>query len=372
MKKDILDIRNLKKFIVNHRIYYDDVWAYAEEESLDEKELDILLDSLEARHITVVYREVKEDRVVNEHSALTIYLYQTAAMPLLNREEMDRLCEIIRRGRMNHACEEEKEAAQVARTQMIVCNLRLVVMIARRMKIAYRYKSLEDMIQEGNIGLMRSLDKYDYKMGYRFSTYAGFWIKREIFRSCIESSRVIRMPHRTMESISKIQSKTREFRLKNGRDPTFQELVEITGFRPRRIQECQKALLDPLSLNMVIGTGSDRNTKEDTTLEDFLSDPNAVSVEDQVESILHKEEMVWKKKELFEKMRQLTPMEQYVLWHRYGFDGEGKVTCRELGEQLGITRQAVNKTEQTALRKLRVMYNVVNGKKQAQAISQEG
>lgn len=361
MEKESLDIQNLKKFIVDHKIYYDKIWAYAEEEMLTEEALNQVMDTLEAKGITIVYRDAREDRVINKHSALSIYLYQIGAMPQISGEEMNRLCEIIHRGRLVHATEGEKAAAAVARKQMIVCNLRLVVVIAGRMKIVYRYRNLEDMIQEGNIGLMRALDKYDYKRGVRFSVYAGFWIQREIYRSCIESTRVIRMPHRTMESISKIQRKERDFRLENGRDPTFLELVDITGFKPERIRECQKALMDTVSLNKLISDGSARkarNAEVNSTLEAIMSDPDAPSVEEQVEEILHKEEMVLKRKDLLNKMKKLTPMERYVLWYRYGFHGEGKVTCREIGEKLGITRQAVNKTEQNALRKMRVMYNV--------------
>lgn len=358
MIEEFLDPKNLEKFIVNHRIFFDDIWAYAEEEMLDETELNTLIDALEYENVTVVYRDPKEERVMREHSGLSIYMYQTAAMPLLSREEMNSLCETIRRGRMEHATAKEKEEGKAAWTKMIVCNLRLVISIARRMKIKNRYRSMEDLIQEGNIGLIRSLDKYDYTKGNRFSTYAAFWIRRNIWRGAIEEKRVIRIPPYTMLAMYNIQKVMVRFRRDNKRDPTVSELAQLMSMKKERVQECLLALKEPLSLSMEMSDGTARDTVCENTLEDFVYDPTALTLEEEVEKLFEMREFEKERKVLFANMSQLTEKEQYVLWYRYGFHGDKKETCVKVGERMGISKQAVSKIEKNALKKMRIMYNV--------------
>jgi RNA polymerase primary sigma factor len=234
--------------------------------------------------------------------------------------------------------ERRLEDGKRAKNQMIQANLRLVVSIAKR--YANKSMSFQDLIQEGCVGLIRGAEKFDFKRGYKFSTYAHWWIRQAVTRSISDQSRTIRLPVHLFEIISRMSKLERQMVLKLGRDPTVEELADAMDMTVEKIKQIRKASLVPISLNQNLGD-DDKRTVEETLIDDYTEHPD-----DATGKVLLKED-------LENVLNTLNPRERDVLRLRYGLDDGRVKTLEEIGNVFNVTRERIRQIEAKALRKLR-------------------
>jgi len=301
------------------------------EMSIIELEAPSDVNELETESINLEPEQIEIDETDAAEAAVTekIYLNELSNYPLLTQEEELKLGELIMTG-----TEEEKTLAKKRLTE---CNLRLVVSIAK--KYIGRGLPLMDLIQEGNIGLMRATEKYDYTLGNKFSTYATWWIKQSITRAIADQSRNIRIPVHVVENIYRVKKIQKELTQQLGRDPSLEELSNVTDIPAAKLADMLNSVQDSVSMEAAIGD-------DNTTLGDFLSDESA----DRVDTEITRELL---KAELAKAMDSLDEREQKVLKMRYGLEDGHVHTLEEVGQNFGITRERVRQLETRALRKLK-------------------
>jgi RNA polymerase primary sigma factor len=257
-----------------------------------------------------------------------LYLREISKAPLLKGEQELALAHKIAAGDLD------------ATQKFVLANLRLVVSIAK--KYVGRGLSLLDLIQEGNMGLLRAVHKYDPSRGFKFSTYATWWIRQAILRSISEHARTIRLPAHIGEAMGKISQVTQDLVQKLGRPPTADEIGEATGMTGTRIQEILRAAQAPMSLEAPVGDEGEENQ-----IRDFVSDTESATPEEEAAHEVLKDQLASTLEEV------LTPREKLVLQLRFGLGDGHQYPLEKVGEQLGVTRERVRQIEAEALRKLR-------------------
>lgn len=286
------------------------------------------------------------DNAISIDDPVKMYLKEIGALPLLTSEEEIVLAKTVEAGMRGDALPEEKEAARDAKKELADRNLRLVVSIAKK----YLGRGLQflDLIQEGNLGLLKAVDKFDYTKGYKFSTYATWWIRQAITRAIADQARTIRVPVHMVETINKLNRISRQLLQENGREATNEELAKAMGVSLAKIREVKKIAQDPISLETPIGE------KEDSHLGDFIEDHEAIAPDDAAGSILLREQIE-------ELLTGLTERERQVLELRFGLKDGKTRTLEQVGKYFDVTRERIRQIEGKALSKLKkTAKNLIN------------
>ncbi len=344
--KQLLAIAKKKKNVLE----YQEIVDFFADLALNEEQLDKVLEHLEQVGVDVL-RITEEDDVDDEEIILTeedevdvenidlsvpdgisiedpvrMYLKEIGKVPLLSAEEEIELAQ-----RMEEGDEEAKK-------RLAEANLRLVVSIAKR--YVGRGMLFLDLIQEGNLGLIKAVEKFDYRKGYKFSTYATWWIRQAITRAIADQARTIRIPVHMVETINKLIRVSRQLLQELGREPLPEEIAEEMNLPVERVREILKISQEPVSLETPIGE------EEDSHLGDFIQDDNVPVPADAAAFTLLKEQLV-------EVLGTLTEREQKVLRLRFGLDDGRARTLEEVGKEFNVTRERIRQIEAKALRKLR-------------------
>ena len=297
------------------------------------EQLDFVYKALKDASIQVV-DESERDRELFEQALsdvglddpVKMYLKDIGQVPLLTTDEELELAQKM------------SEGQEAAKKRLSEANLRLVVSIAKR--YVGRGMLFLDLIQEGNLGLMKAVEKFDYQKGFKFSTYATWWIRQSITRAIADQARTIRIPVHMVETINRLVREQRILLQELGRESTLEELAERMGVSIERVSEIQKIAQDPVSLETPIGE------EEDSHLGDFIEDDKTPTASDSVASTMLKEQIA-------RVLDTLTPREEKVLRLRYGIDDGRPRTLEEVGKEFNVTRERIRQIEAKALRKLR-------------------
>lgn len=336
--KELLEIGKQKGQLTNQ-----DILDAIGEMDFDPEQLEKLYDNLEQQGIEIVedMGDIKIDDIdlgdgkdsdfvadgaVTVDDPVKVYLKEIGRVPLLSSEEEIDLAIRIADGDVQ------------AKQRLSEANLRLVVSIAKR----YLGRGMQflDLIQEGNLGLIKAVDKFDYTKGFKFSTYATWWIRQAITRAIADQARTIRIPVHMVETINKLVRVQRQLLQELGREPSPEEIAENMDIPVERVREIQKISQEPVSLETPIGE------EEDSHLGDFIQDDNVPVPAEAAASTLLKEQLV-------EVLGTLTEREQKVLRLRFGMDDGRARTLEEVGKEFNVTRERIRQIEAKALRKLR-------------------
>ncbi|HEY8322766.1 MAG TPA: RNA polymerase sigma factor RpoD [Candidatus Baltobacteraceae bacterium] len=272
-----------------------------------------------------------------------MYLKEIGRVPLLSMDDEKRLAMAIEAGDEEKRKNGSADSGIVtqgldAKRQLTEANLRLVVSIAK--KYVGRGMLFLDLIQEGNQGLIRAVEKFDYRKGYKFSTYATWWIRQAITRALADQARTIRIPVHMVETINRQTKVSRQLLQELGREPTVDEIAAAMGLTPEKVREVMKISQEPISLETPIGE------EEDSHLGDFIEDQEAIAPAEAASVMLLKEKMA-------DVLQNLTERERKVLVLRFGLEDGHQRTLEEVGQEFGVTRERIRQIEAKALRKLR-------------------
>ncbi|MFI5389241.1 MAG: RNA polymerase sigma factor RpoD [Candidatus Eremiobacterales bacterium] len=350
---------------------YDEVAAVSAQFDEDDPEKsnelveEIMAASIEITELPEVGAEEKEDAepepVLVEEPAdetllppgmslddpVRLYLKEIGRVPLLDMAQeqelaraIERAEEEIDRAKNNGGAANPLiiEAGEAAKRHLTEANLRLVVSIAR--KYVGRGMLFLDLIQEGNLGLIRAVEKFDYKKGYKFSTYATWWIRQAITRALADQARTNRIPVHMVETINRLVKISRQLLQELGRDPSVEEIAKEMSLSADKVREVMKIAQEPISLETPIGA------EEDSHLGDFIEDPEAVAPAEAASVTMLKQKMG-------DVLRNLTDRERKVLVLRFGLEDGHQRTLEEVGQEFGVTRERIRQIEAKALRKLR-------------------
>ena len=325
-----------------HTVTPEQLSRAMDEKDYDVAQLDELYSALEARGVHLAEEDeelppMDEDqigRLEHELSAegvalddpVKTYLKEIGRVPLLSAEQETALAQAAQAG------------DEQARRALSEANLRLVVSVAKR--YVGRGLPFLDLIQEGNLGLMKAAEKFEPERGFKFSTYATWWIRQAITRAIADQGRTIRIPVHLVESINRVKKAAGELLRKNGREPTAEEIAVQLDMEPDRIRELLQLAQDPISLETPVGE------EEDAHLEDFIQDEEAGIPADEAGRQLLR-------RELMNVLKSLTPREERVITLRFGLEDGRARTLEELGKEFNVTRERVRQIEAKALRKLR-------------------
>lgn len=348
----LLELAKKKKNVLE----YQEISDYFKDQPLDAEQMDKIFDFLEASGVDVLRitensaddlmldddmdidglddeEEVELDKIdlsvpegVSIEDPVRMYLKEIGKVPLLTAEEEKELAMKMEAGDME------------AKKRLAEANLRLVVSIAKR--YVGRGMLFLDLIQEGNLGLIKAVEKFDYRKGYKFSTYATWWIRQAITRAIADQARTIRIPVHMVETINKLIRVQRQLLQELGREPYPEEIAEKMGLPVERVREIQKISQEPVSLETPIGE------EEDSHLGDFIQDDNVPVPAEAAAFTLLKEQLV-------EVLGTLTEREQKVLCLRFGLEDGRARTLEEVGKEFDVTRERIRQIEAKALRKLR-------------------
>jgi RNA polymerase primary sigma factor len=325
--------------IANNQLSYKDVMSAIESSDIDLEQAEKVFDKLESLGIEVLADNIVEEDVPVESDSdlanvdgigvddpVRMYLKEIGKVPLLSGDEEKKLAQQMIDGDTE------------AKDRLCEANLRLVVSIAKR--YVGRGMQFLDLIQEGNLGLIKAVDKFDHTKGYKFSTYATWWIRQAITRAIADQARTIRIPVHMVETINKLIRIQRQLIQELGREPEAEELAHEMGMTVEKVREIMKISQEPVSLEKPIGE------EEDSHLGDFIPDDDAPSPADQAAFTLLKEQ-------LLEVLKGLTPREEKVLRLRFGLDDGRTRTLEEVGKEFNVTRERIRQIEAKALRKMR-------------------
>ncbi|MDF2841053.1 MAG: polymerase, sigma 38 subunit, RpoS [Clostridia bacterium] len=323
---------------------YKEIIDTFEEVDMDPDQIDKIYEYLETKGIDVigvvdidipVIEEEEEEEVeldisvpegINIDDPVRMYLKEIGKVPLLSSSEEVELAKRILKGDLE------------AKKKLTEANLRLVVSIAKR--YVGRGMLFLDLIQEGNLGLIKAVEKFEYTKGFKFSTYATWWIRQAITRAIADQARTIRIPVHMVETINKLIRVSRQLLQELGRDPLPEEIAEEMGMSEDKVREIMKIAQEPVSLETPIGE------EEDSHLGDFIPDDDAPAPAESAAFTMLKEQ-------LFEVLDTLTPREEKVLRLRFGLDDGRARTLEEVGKEFSVTRERIRQIEAKALRKLR-------------------
>lgn len=314
-------------------------WLYEEDIQLKfmkyeatAKETDEIIDQLKKEGVKIksqLKEEIDFDILASQVSVddpVKMYLKDIGKVPLLTAEQEIELAKKILDG------------DEQAKSKLCESNLRLVISIAKR----YTGRNMQflDLIQEGNIGLLKAVEKFDYTKGFRFSTYATWWIRQSITRAMADQARTIRIPVHMVETINRLGRVSKKLLQELGREPTIEELSKELNMPEDKVAEIQKIALDPISLESPIGE------EEDSKIEDFIEDETTLAPDESADRLMLKNQ-------LLSVINTLTPREQKVIRLRYGLDDGYPKTLEQVGQEFNVTRERIRQIEAKALRKLR-------------------
>lgn len=316
--------------------FLDEVYTRLDREGIKVQETNSLIKQVDKERDEVSLSELEDATRINQDlpDAVQMYLKEIGRTPLLNSAEEKELAKRIERG------------DEIARQKLIQANLRLVVSIAKRYVNRSPHLSILDLIQEGNIGLSRAVDKFDYHKGFKFSTYATWWIRQAVTRALADYSRTIRIPVHMVETIMKYTQTKRRLMQELGREPLPEEIAAEMGMDAEKVHYIQKISQEVISLETPIG-----DDDEDSVLSDFIKDETNMSPDQLANHALLRDQ-------IREVLTDLTDRERKILGMRFGLDDNIPHTLEEVGKVFGVTRERIRQIEAKALDKIRNHKNI--------------